>query len=139
MKSLKKILLTLIIFLSATCCFGAEVLTVNLGQDYLITTEQKVDVFEVSNPEILSLSPFFTIFNEKNVLLLHPIKLGKTKFSIVLDTGSTTFEINVVPKSDKTPTHLKLGAFDVMLLDSPPVLEEFEIDIPPQSKEEQTK
>jgi len=112
-------------------------LTINLGDDYLIATEKPIKANFVSNPETITVSPFFTIFNEKNILLLHPTKEGKSKLMVVLDDGGTTFEVTVKPKG-KRPTFVTVtkGDFELILLDAPPSLEEIEIDAPPSKYKE---
>jgi len=133
----RRLFLILIILLNSNLCFGAESLTINLGDDYLIATEKPIKANFVSNPETITVSPFFTIFNEKNILLLHPTKEGKSKLMVVLDDGGTTFEVTVKPKG-KRPTFVTVtkGDFELILLDAPPSLEEIEIDAPPSKYKE---
>lgn len=117
--SIKKIVLTILLCFGACACFAAEDFQVQLGQDYLIETDKNVSYSLVADPSILTLSPFFTIFNEKNVLLLHPQKVGKTNFTVFLDGPDLTF--NVVVKS--TPVNFKTiskSDYEIMLLDAPP-------------------
>jgi len=135
---MKKLFLIATFFLVGNASFSAEVLTINLGQDYILATEKMVTVASVANPSILTLAPFFTIFNEKNVLLLHPQKVGKTVFTVFWNNGSTTFDATVKPKSDAPFTNLIKGDFEIMLLDEPPVIEELDIDAPPSEVKEDT-
>ena len=133
---MKKLILILIFFGVGNSSYSTEFLTVHLGQDYLMTTTKTVTISSVSNPQILSLNPFFTIFNEKNVLLLHPQKVGKTLMTIFLDNGSTTFEVTVKPKSEMPFANLIKGDFEILLLDEPPVIDELDIDAPPSEVKE---
>lgn len=121
-------------------CLAAENVTIKMGNDYIITTAKTIKANEVSNPSIITVSPFFTIFNEKNVLLLHPAKVGKTNLTFFLKDGSISFEIIVKPNSkEKTIESVKKGDFEFNLLDSPPKIEEleddFELDAPPVKPE----
>lgn len=122
MKSVfKKILLILMFFLSTNLCIAAEELQIELGNDYLITSDKNVKTTLIASPKIITLSPFFTIFNEKNVLLLHPERVGKTSFTIFLDKSEVVFSVTVKPqtKNPNTKTITK-GCFEIMLLDAPP-------------------
>ena len=125
-------ILILIFLLNSNVCFGNEALTINLGDDYLIMTKTSINANAVSNPEIITLTPFFTIFNEKNVFLLHPQKEGKSNLVFFFNNESKTFEITVNTKKSK-PTFITnaYGDFEFILLDAPPNLEEIEIDAPP--------
>lgn len=121
--SLKKILVLCLLLLNANFCFAAGTINVQLGNDYLITTGRSVKTSLVTNPEIVSLTPFFTIFNEKNVLLLHPQKAGQTYVTLFLKDGDTSF--NIVVKSDKNSAALnnqQIGDFEIMLFDAPPAM-----------------
>ena len=107
-------------------------MTINLGNDYLIVTNKPVKANFVNHPDIITVSPFFTIFNEKNILLLHPQKEGQSKLMLVLDDGGREFEVTVKPKSKK-PSFIEItkGDFEFILLDAPPNLDEVDIDAPP--------
>lgn len=125
--NIKKLFLIFAVALSLNLgvmsCFAAEPLYINLGSDYIVTTAKTVKANEVSNPQILTLSPFFTIFNEKNVLLLHPQKVGKTNITFFLEDGSESFDIVIKSKgTSKNIESFKRGDFEFSLLDSPPVV-----------------
>lgn len=126
---IKNILLILIFCLATGSVCLAESFDVNLGQDYLMTTEKTIQTTKVDNPDILTLSPFFTIFNEKNVLLLHPQKIGKTNITIFVDSKSVTFE--AIVKQQGAASNFHSGDFDVILLDEPPLLQKIKFDVPP--------
>lgn len=109
------------IFLISSACFANEQIEINMGSDYLISTDKNITSSFVSDNSIVTLSPFFNIFNEKNVLLLHPRKEGKTKFSIFIGNDDNIFDVTVKPNSTKAnDTTFKKGVFEIMLLDSPP-------------------
>lgn len=127
-----------IILSSANFCLANEDLEVKLGNDYLIATDKTIKTTIVTDEKIITLEPFFTIFNEKNVILLHPQKVGKTTFTIFLDTSDVTFNITVRPSTSTLNTRtIHKNIFEIMLLDSPPDLEgEPDLDAPPQEIKE---
>lgn len=124
------------IFLSgANFCLADETLEIQLGQDYLITSDKTVKTTFVSDERVLNLEPFFTIFNEKNVWLIHPQKVGKTNLTLFLDKSDVTFNVTVRPHcetmNDKT---IHKNIFEIMPLDMPPsVEEELKLDEPPKA------
>jgi len=136
---MKKLFLFLILLCEILCpkfCLAAGQISVKLGSDYLIMSDDCVKNTLLSNPEILSLSPFFTIFNEKNTLLLHPMKQGSSDVTILFDKTYDSFKIQVLPKTSKLPDKtVKMDGLEILLLDSMPVHEEFDIDQPPNIKE----
>lgn len=133
----KKIFLIIALLFSSNLCFAAETLSLNLGCDYIITTDAPVKADTVGNSEILSVNPFFTIFNEKNILLVHPKKLGKTLVTLLGDKNDIVLEATVKPENAACAFKpIKKDGFEVSLLDEPPLFEDFEIDAPPIDMEE---
>lgn len=96
-----------------------------IGQDYLLLSDDKINLTKVDNPEILTLSPFFTIFNEKNVILLHPIKEGKTNIKLFFETHDIEISISVIKNKIKNNS-LKIDNLEIIELDGPPLIEEIE-------------
>lgn len=122
---IKKILLLFIILICSNKCLAMDSLDVNLGTDYVISTDAAVTATAITNPDLFTVSPFFTIFNEKNILLLHPQKTGTANLILFQESCETTFQIKVKPKSPNTNfTTVKKGAFEFSLLDKPPSLED---------------
>ena len=127
---MKNFLIFILLFLNGLNCLATEKLDIpekfeiQLGQDYLMTTDQKIQTVAIANPDIITISPFFTIFNEKNILLLHPSKVGETNFTIFLDNSDAAFHVSVKPtqKNSEFKT-IQKGVFEIMLLDSPPDFE----------------
>lgn len=118
---IKKFFFIGILLLSSTICFAAENLEIPVGNDYLITSDAKIIKSTVEDSKILTLSSFFTIYDEKNVLLLHPLKAGKTRFTIALKDKTINF--NVTVRANKKATDgetIKKNNFEIMQLDSPP-------------------
>ena len=102
-------------------------------------TDDTVMLAKSENPLVVSISPFFTIFNEKNVLLLQPLMKGKTNFLVITQKGTTTFSAAVSAGKKVDSFYFKQGEFEVVLMDEPPkvqnFVEEFELDAPPEAKE----
>lgn len=133
----KKIFLLFSLILSPNFCFAAETLSFSLGYDYIITTDEPIKANLVDNSEILSVNPFFTIFNEKNVLLAHPQKVGKTLVTLLGDKNNIVLDVTVNPENAAcTFKPVKKDWFEVTLLDQPPTFKDFEIDSPPINMEE---
>ena len=138
---MKKIILLLILILNSSFCLAAEKLDIQLGQDYLITFNKSVKNLYVSHPDVLLVSPFFTILNEKNVFLIHPKAQGKTNIMTVWGEMAKTYEATVKAKSNQKPQIIEKELFDILPLDAPPKnkkfekkLENLEIDPPPPLK-----
>lgn len=127
--SIKKIIIICLLFVSSHVCFAAESIELQMGNDYLITCDKNMSTSIVANPDILTISPFFTIFNEKNVLLIHPQKIGKTSFTIFIGKNDTTFNVNIIPqRSTPDNSTIEKGDFEIMPLDEPPTFNKFNID-----------
>ena len=130
---IKNIIFLFLILLIPQKIFAAEILDVNIGSDYVMSTEKPVSATTLDNPEIATVSPFFTIFNEKNVFLLHPQKLGSTTLTFFQGQQETVFRINVKSKSTAPVSCGNVmikGAFEISVLDCPPPLKEFEMEVP---------
>lgn len=139
MKILSKIFIFIfIILLSSSFCIANEELEVQIGKDYLLTTDKLVISAFVSNPSIINLCPFFTIFNEKNVYMIHPQKVGKTSFTVFCKDGDFIFNISVKPeKPELKLKEISNKDFEILMLDIPPDFGKFNIDKTPKTKPEE--
>ena len=127
--SIKKIIIICLLFIGSNVCFAAEGIELQMGNDYLITSDKNMSTTLVANPDILAISPFFTIFNEKNVLLIHPQKVGKTSFTIFIGKDDNVFNVTIIPqKSTPDNRTIEKGDFEIMLLDAPPTFNKFDLD-----------
>lgn len=124
-----------IVLSSANFCLADETLEIQLGNDYLITSDKTIKTTFVSDERILTLEPFFTIFNEKNVWLIHPQKVGKTNLTLFLDKSDVTFNVTVRPHSQTINNKIiHKNIFEIMPLDIPPSVEdELKLDEPPKA------
>ena len=71
--------------------------------------------------------------NQKNTLIVHPLKEGKTTFS-VLKNNKQKYEFDVVVRKNET---IVTGSdkFEILSIDLPPVQNEI-LDLPPQIQSE---
>jgi len=136
---IKKFFLISILLISANFCLAAENVEVFMCNDYLVTSDEKVKAILVANPAIVSLNPFFTIFNEKNVVFLHPQRVGKSAVTFCLEGSEVV--LNVIVKANKNKKDieaLNVGGFEIMPLDAPPTMHQLptledveDLDAPP--------
>ena len=61
----------------------------------------KLTEIKLENNEIIDVYPVFTLMNEKNMLYVHPLKEGKTGFSI-LKNGKDRYTFSVTVDSERT-------------------------------------
>lgn len=139
MKILKKIFIFIfVIFISSGFCLANEELEVQLGKDYLLTTDKLVISAFISDPTIVTLTPFFTIFNEKNIYMIHPQKVGKTNFTVFCKDGDFTFNITVKPeKPELKLKEISNKDFEILMLDIPPDFGKFNLNKTPKNKSEE--
>lgn len=121
---MKRILLSLIL-LSAMPVYAFE--------DCLISTNGKLTDISIEHNDIVDVCPIVTIMNEKNTLLIHPLKTGETRVC-VLKNGKEKVMFNIKITPDKTEIE-EIKGFDILKLDMPPSSEENELDPPPMLRE----
>ena len=119
---MKKILITLLMIGSPAFAF----------QDYMIISKQPVKAVSVNNPEILDITPLYTIDNQKKVLILNPKQTGKTKIKVTRYGSERYIKVDVSDK--KTDIKHRIGDFHCFIIDTPP--EKIEILPPPAPKGE---
>ena len=98
-------------------------------EDCLVTTNGKLTEIRVENHEIIDVYPLITIMNDRNTLFVHPLKSGETGFS-VLKNNKDIIYFNVKVNQDKTIIDTVKG-FEVLSIDAPPEIYEYELDFPP--------
>ena len=121
---MKKLITLLILILSAgkACAF----------ETCLVTGDGKLSDISIENNKIINVYPIFTIMNEKNTLVVQPLQSGKTRFC-VLKNGKEKIMFNVIVEENKT-TIDDVEGFDVLELDTPPQIYEYDLDMPPLTK-----
>ena len=120
---IKKLIATLIFFMA---------LQAQAFEDYIITTNGKLTDISIEDNTIVNVYPLITIMNDKNTLIVSPLKIGKTSFS-VLKNNKERFVFNI--EVDETNTKIDdVKGFEIIAIDEPDN-EEFVLDKPPILKE----
>lgn len=102
-------------------------LQVQAFEECIITTNGKLTNICVVDDSIVEINSLITIMNEKNTLMVLPLKVGKTKVSVVKNNkDKIIFNIEVL--ENKTIID-KVEGFEILALDIP--MEGFELDEPP--------
>ena len=102
-------------------------LQVQAFEECIITTNGKLTNISVVDDSIVEINSLITIMNEKNTLMVLPLKVGKTKVSVVKNNkDKIIFNIEVL--ENKTIID-KVEGFEILALDIP--MEGFELDEPP--------
>ncbi len=114
---MKKTLLT--ILLATAPAYGFE--------EYMIISNSAVKSVAVQNQEILEAKPVFTIDNQKKIILITPLKEGKTKLNInLIDNKKETLDIKI----ETEKTNIKQNKnFNYFAIDIPP--ENLLVPLPP--------
>lgn len=126
---MKKIIYTLLIFLLGLNCYAFE--------DYLIINNGKLTDIKIEDNSIIDVFPMITISNDKNILIVHPLKIGKTNFC-ALKNNKDVILFNVEVKEDETIINNVKG-FDILSIDKPTNYKEIQIDLPPDKFNRQTE
>ena len=106
-------------------------------EDYIITTDGKLTQISIENNQIIDVFPLVTIMNEKNTLIIHPLKEGITAFTVKKD-GQEKFMFNVLVEEDKTEISPNDG-FEILPIDEPPIIMDYMIDLPPEVNNKNNK
>lgn len=67
-------------------------------EDYIIVSDKPVELVSSDDREILDVSPFFTIDNNKNSIFVKAKKEGKCRIFITTEDGINTIEAEIVPE-----------------------------------------
>lgn len=101
-------------------------------QDCIITTDGKLTDISIEDNKLIDVYPLVTVMNEKNTLIVHPLKLGNTRFC-VLKNNKNIVMFNIKVEQDKTQIE-DVEGFDILPIDTPNGEvdnETFELDMPP--------
>lgn len=101
-------------------------------EDCIVTTNGQLTDIQIENNTIIDVYPLITVLNEKNTLIVHPLKTGITCFTVRKNLKEKVlFHVKIT----ETETLIKeVEGFEILTLDSPPAKEEFELDLPPNIK-----
>ena len=101
-------------------------------EDCLIMTNGKLNNIKIQHNDIVDVFPLITIMNDKNTLVVHPLKVGETKLSVTKnDKDRCLFSIKVT--EDFTVIESDKDGFEILNIDCPPgsYMYYFDIDTPP--------
>lgn len=105
--------------------------SVQAFEDYVISTNGKLTDIKIADNTIIDVCPHITIMNEKNTLFVHPLKVGKTSFSVLKNNKKICiFYVDVLENETKISGDKD---FEILSLDIPP--SGFQLDMPPKLKE----
>ena len=121
---MKKIILIIsIIFFSISQVFA--------NQDYLIINNGRLTDISIEDNTVVDVYPLITIMNEKNTLIVHPLKNGKTRFWILKNKKEKViFNIEITENETKID---EIEGFDILEIDAPEGIYDFTIDSPPEN------
>lgn len=125
---LKKLITSLIFILGASVACAYETC--------LITSDSKLTDISIEDNQIIDVYPLVTLMNEKNTLIVHPLKEGAAKFCVLKD-GKDKVIFNVLVEADKTTIN-DIEGFEILQIDAPPEVYEYELDFPPGMNGEKT-
>lgn len=102
-------------------------------EDCIITTDGKLTDINIEDNSIIDVFPIVTLMNNKNTLIVHPLKQGKTRFCALKDNKNLAlFEVNILELETEV---IAPEGFEVLTLDPPTNDIEFELDEPPKGIE----
>lgn len=101
-------------------------------EDYIITTDGMLTDIKIQHNDIINVYPLITVDNNKNTLIIEPLRAGESKFSVIKN-NKDKYLFNVKVTEGKTDVEVVEG-FGVLSIDVPPNLYEeyFDIDEPPE-------
>ena len=97
-------------------------------EDVYVFSDGRFSDISIEDNTVVDVFPLVTIMNEKNVLVFHPLKVGKTRVCVLKNKkDKVMFNIEISNESTKIN---ELEGFDIYNLDVPPS-ELFDLDLPP--------
>ena len=104
----------------------------NAFEDCIIMNNGKLTDINIEDNTVIDVFPLITVMNEKNTLIVHPLKSGKTRFC-ALKNGKNLVLFEVEANDIETIINAPDG-FEVFPIDPPNDEHEFELDEPPMGK-----
>jgi hypothetical protein len=80
--------------------------------------EGKLTDIKIEDNSVIDVCPLVTIMNDKNTLVVHPLKDGNTKFCVLKD-GKNIVMFNVEINDNKV-TIDDVDGFEILSVDEPP-------------------
>lgn len=102
-------------------------LQVQAFEECMIMANGKLTDISIVDDAIVEINSLITIMNEKNILVVSPLKTGKTKVSVIKNNKDRII-FNIEVLENKTIID-KVEGFEILALDEPS--ESFELDEPP--------
>lgn len=96
-------------------------------EDCIMSTNGKLTEIKIQHNDIIDVFPLITIMNDKNTLIIHPLKKGESKFSVVKNEREKVIFTVVVNDTETYVTPYE--DFDILTIDCPPDIDEYIIDI----------
>ena len=113
-----------------TFMFFTIILQANAFEDSIITTNGKLSNIKIEDNTIIEIYPLITIMNEKNTIIVQPLKEGFTTFTVMKNGKQEyKFEVNVNKKNTQISNN---EDFEILSLDIPPQEELEFLDFPPE-------
>lgn len=113
-----------------TFMFFTIILQANAFEDSIITTNGKLSNIKIEDNTIIEIYPLITIMNEKNTIIVQPLKEGFTTFTVMKNGKQEyKFEVNVNKKNTQISNN---EGFEILSLDIPPQEELEFLDFPPE-------
>jgi len=98
-------------------------------EDCIIMADVPLVDIRIENNKIIDVCPLVTVMNEKNILIVHPMLEGITRFSVWKNyKEQVIFNVEVTESN----TYIApVDGFNIFTLDEPPQEEDFVLDLPP--------
>lgn len=98
-------------------------------EDCIVTNNGKLTDINIEDNTIIDVYPLITIMNEKNTLIVHPLKAGSTRFCALKNNKTVVlFEVTV----DEFETKITAPeGFEALTIDPPDDDLDFILDEPP--------
>ena len=119
---IKKVLTVFFIFFA--------IQSVQAYEDCIISTDGKLTNIQIKDNTMVDVCPIITIMNEKNMLMVHPLKTGETTVCVLKD-DKDIIDFNIKITEDETIIE-EVEGLEILTLDEPE--EPLELDEPPVMK-----
>lgn len=103
-------------------------------EDCIVTTKGKLTDISIEDNTVLNVYPLITVMNDKNTLIVSPLKVGNTKFCVLKnDKEKVMFNVQVFENKTKID---EVNGFSILTIDDPADEYPF-LDEPPFMKEDE--
>ena len=104
-------------------------------EDCIISTNGKLTDIKIQHNDVIDVFPMITVMDDKNTLVVHPLKEGTSKFT-VMKNNKDKFLFSVTVNDEGTYIN-PVDSFEIFTVDCPPGAYEyyFDLDEPPSAEE----